>query len=279
MFAKNSSSGETSSTAIHDFTDGDFDSSATLISRLENTPPGRNGRKFSRSKSGLSEIESIGGERYWSEFNDATDNEEEPYTILVNYKASSDDGYEDYTLGEFVKRGFVSVGTKVRKFFTKDGKAAERQPLLRKPSIAVSDSSGDIDVEAGIMTNLPGHRDAHRRYTTFSQFEASRPMGKGYICCLASSIAILIITTVLALNSTLLSHKHKFRKGGFTLDMEVCGAVLTALIFAGTGLVMFMTRRQTVGVLHQSLVWLVFACVCVGSGVVFAIVGENEVGS
>lgn len=278
MFSKNTSSGETSTTAIHDFTDGDFDSSATLISRADTAPGSglRSGRKFSRSKSGLSEIESIGGERYWSEFNDATDNEEEPYTILVNHKASSDDGYEDYTLGEFIKRGFVSMGTRARKFFTiKDKKDTERQPLLRKPSIASSESSGDIDMEAGILSS---HRSAHRRYATFSQSGAVRSVGKAYICCLAGSIALLVITVILALNSTLLSHKHKFRKGGFTLDIEVCGAVLTALAFAGTGLVMFMMRRQSAGVLHQAMVWLVFASVCIGSGVVFAIVGENEVG-
>lgn len=267
--SKNTSIG---GTVIHDFADGGFDSSTTLISSHDPTF-GR--RKLNRSKSGLSEIESIGGERYWSEFNDATDNEEEPYTILVNHKASSDDGYDDNTLGEFIKQGFVSVVTKARGFFTtSDEKSAERQPLLRKSSILSSDS----DMEAGILTGLSRPRDLRQRYTTFSQFEAARSVGKAYICCLVGSIVILVLTVILALNSKLLSHKHKFRKGGFTLDMEVCGAVLTALAFAGTGLVMFMMRRQSAGVLHQVVVWLAFASVCIGSGVVFAIVGESEVG-
>lgn len=280
MFAapssKNPSIGGTSTTAIHDLTDAGFDSSVTANESGPNSAF-RGGRKYNRTKSGLSEIESIGGERYWSEFNDATDNEEEPYTILVNHKVSSDDGFEDDTLREFIRRGFLSMGIKIRNLVPGRGKEGERQPLLRKPSIASSESSGDIDVEAGMLLN---GRSAHRRYTTLPQLDVSQSSaGIAYICCLTGSVAILVLTAILALNSTLLGRKHKFRKGAFALDLEVCGAVLTALILAGTGLVMFMMKRSRVGLLHQAIVWLTFASVCIGGGVVFAIVGESEVGS
>ncbi|RPB07035.1 hypothetical protein P167DRAFT_579693 [Morchella conica CCBAS932] len=276
IFAPNSKAASVGgSTAAHDFTDG-FDSSATAYESGSGTGY-RNGRKYNRTKSGLSEIESIGGERYWSEFNDATDNEEEPYTIIVSRKASSDDGFDDDdTLGEFIKKGFVSTGIKIQRFFIRSPETrAERRPLLRKPSMTSSLSSGEVDVETGMLLST---RSAHRRRAASSRFDVSQSSTyRADIYCLAGSVFILSVTAILAMNSTILSHKHKWRKRGFTVDIEVCSAVLVALIMAGTGLVMFLTKRLRVGVLYQAMVWLAFASVCIGSGVIFAIVGESEV--
>ena len=268
---------EASATAAHELTDG-FDSSTTAFSRTESGVASLPKKKFGRTKSSLS-IEPIGGERYWSEFND--DDSEEPYTILVKHRPSSDDGYddgEDLTLSGFIHKGFASIGRKLRVIFgISPAFPTERDPLMRKiKTISSSETSSEIDVEASVLSSPTVGTP---RYDTFSQPTTSRaPLSPIYLVFLSCSIIILVLTLILALNSST-RHKHKWRTGQFTLDIEVCGAVLTALLSASVGLVVFLRSHRRVSFLHQTLVWLAFGAVCIGGGVVLAMVGNREVGN
>ncbi|RPA95565.1 hypothetical protein L873DRAFT_1697432 [Choiromyces venosus 120613-1] len=274
--ASKTTSNGTSATIAHDFTDG-FDSSTTVFSHTAPTILPK--PKTNRSKSGLSSIEHIGGERYWSEFNDDEDSEE-PYTILIKRGDTSDDEYEDedISLSNFIRKSVISTGHKFQALFTTSLKRpGERKPLLRKPSVPSSESSSEIDVEVGTFGTGTSSR---AYYDTFSRSTTNNPSwSPAYVFCLGGAVVILVVTLVLAMNSSLARHKHKWRRGHFTLDLEVCGAVLTALSFASVGLFIFLKNRSRAGLTHQIFTWASFGAVCIGSGVVFAMVGNREVGN
>ncbi|CUS14638.1 unnamed protein product [Tuber aestivum] len=274
--ASKTTSNGTSATMAHDFTDG-FDSSTTAFSHTAPTisPKAKSGRP----KSGLSSIEHMGGERYWSEFNEDEDSEE-PYTILIRRGDTSDDECEDgdISLLDFMRKSVISTGHKLQALFTTSPKhPGERKPLLRKPSVPSSESSSEIDVEVG---SFGAGASSRPHYNTFSRPAAdSTPLSPAYVLCLGSAVVTLVVTLILAMNSSLARHKHKWRRGHFTLDLEVCGAVLTALSFASVGLFIFLKSRSRVGPTHQLFAWGSFGAVCVGSGVVLAMVGNREVGN
>ncbi|CAZ79283.1 unnamed protein product [Tuber melanosporum] len=274
--ASKSTSNGTSAAMAHDFADG-FDSSTTAFSHTAPTVLPK--AKSNRPKSGLSSIEHIGGERYWSEFNDDED-DEEPYTILIKRGDTSDDDCEDedVSLSDFIRKSVFSTGHKFQALFTASPKhSGERKPLLRKPSVPSSESSSEIDVEVGAFGTGASSR-AH--YNTFSRpATINTPLSPTYVFCLGGAVVILIVTLILAMNSSLARHKHKWRRGHFTLDLEVCGAVLTALSLASIGLFIFLKSRSRAGPTHQMFAWGSFGAVCIGSGVVLAMVGNREVGN
>jgi len=270
--ASKTNSNGTSATMAHDFTDG-FDSSTTAFSHTAPTV-------LPRAKSNnRSSIEHISGERYWSEFNDDEDSEE-PYTILIKRGETSDDECEDedISLSKFIRKSVTSTGHKFQALFTTSPKTpGERKPLLRKPSTPSSESSSEVDVEVGTF-GAGGSSRTH--YSTFSRPATNNaPLSPAYALCLGGAVVILIVTLVLAMNSSIARHKRKWRRGHFTLDLEVCGAVLTALSFASIGLFIFLKSRSRAGPTHQIFAWGSFGAVCVGSGVVLAMVGNREVGN
>ena len=247
------------STAAFDYTDADLDSSGTLV-----TPPNEYtdsqsiGKKKSLSRGKQNkpprsiEHSWLGGERYWSEFND--ENDDEPYTILIHPQPV--DSEPTGCLGRFSED--------LKRFFNFHEEAGpnERTSLL-------SPNSLDEDVEAA-------HGEALRYATFTSQQEQvrERKLFRGY--CLLFAVSVLILSTAGAWAFT---HSPKKREGSdMSTSVTETVAVFGAAVLAGYAVSLFVARKVQVSMLHKSIVLGLFCLICLVGSLILSIVYNNWLG-
>lgn len=250
-----------SSTVAIDYTDASLESSGTLL-----TPPNeytdsnsiKKDKKTSLSWSKQSrpprsiEQSWLGGERYWSEFNDEAD--DEPYTILIHPQPSDSE-----------PRGcFGRFSQDLKQFFGfhDDAHPSERTPLM--PDFAHDSSDEDVEV---------GRGDAWQYATFASQQEQvrDRKLVRGY--CLFFTISILILS---AAGAWAFTHSPKKREGlNMKTSVTETIAVFTAAVLAGYAVSLFVARKSQVGIIHKSVVLGLFCLICLVGSVILTNVYSN----
>jgi hypothetical protein len=220
------------------------------------------------------EIKPIANARYWNEFDDDEDNEEEPYTILV--RPSSANSYDEVTeqsLGAYMLSPITKLLSRIR---GKEGKEQERHPLLGESPGPDTDSDGDHDYSyrtfGGRSTTTTTNTTATSRRTTV--YDAS------HIWLLALSLLMLVVSGALAVGESLSGHKRRHKHIGklLVVDLSVLVGVLVCLASGVLGLMVFLVKSARVGWCHKVAVWSTFAAVCVGCGVVVAMTSRDIVG-
>ncbi|KAF8458943.1 VTC domain-containing protein [Terfezia claveryi] len=251
-----SSGPSVTSTAAFDYTDAELDSSGTLV-----TPPNeytdnqsigkkkslswRNQRKPPHSI----EHSWLGGERYWSEFND--ENDDEPYTILIHPQPA--DSEPTGCLGKFSED--------LKRFFNFHEETGPNE----RTSLLAPDFSDD-DVEAA-------HGEAWRYATFASQQEQlrERRLFRGY--CLFFAASILILT---AAGAWAFTHSPKKREGqNMNTSVTETLAVFGAAVLAGYAVSLFIARKSQVSMFHKSIVLGLFCLICLVGSLILSIVYNN----
>lgn len=254
----NSSGPSISSTAVVDFTDASLESSGTLV-----TPPGEytdfNGTlkkkkvlTWSKQSKPSDTIEEswLGGERYWSEFND--ENDEEPFTILIHPQPAETEAPGCLgRLSENLKRFFN---------FDDDVHPNERTPLILGHSSTLSDE------EACGNT-------AWRLTTTWVQQEQARErkLFRGY--CFFFVVSVLILSTA---GMWAFTHSPRKRDGpDMSSSITETVAVFAAAVLAGYAVSLFVARKERVSTLHKSIVLGLFCLICLVGSLILSVVYNN----
>ena len=216
----------------------------------------------------LNEPAQPGYGRYWNEFDDGSEgSQDEAYTIFVDPNAS-------YSIP-----GAAAMGKVFRSLYsnTKASKATiskwlrssqktrrgEQRPLMdgeRSPSIADSDLSGVESATRHVKTSL------RRRYSTFpalSQLPAVRAsLFRSCVASFASSIILLVVAAILVTTGR--------RKAAKSVDAGVIIGVVSSLGFALMGVGSMLRRQDHIGWVHKAVVYLLFVCVVLASGILLA---------
>jgi len=244
---------------VFDYTDVELDSSGTLV-----TPPNEYtdsqsiGKKkvlsWGKQSKPPRSIEHswLGGERYWSEFND--ENDDEPYTILIHPQPA--DGEPTGCLGKFSED--------LKRFFNFDEEAG---PSERTPLIAPNFRGGDVEA---------AHSEAWRYATFTSQQDQARErkLFRGY--CLFFAASVLILS---AAGAWAFTHSPKKREGpNMSTSATETVAVFGAAVLAGYAVSLFVARKAQVSMLHKSIVLGLFCLICLVGSLVLSIVYNNWLG-
>ena len=222
-------------------------------------------------------------ERYWNEFDDGSEgSQEEAYTIYVDPNASPsipgaaavsrlfDSLSSSIQAAEETLARWFKSSQKINKKKKKKARRGEQERLVNRecysPSTADSDQS-DLD-----STNRPVKPSpaVHRRYSTFRA--PSRPppavqaretlLLRFCIASFASSFILLIVATILFTTGR--------RKTAYTVDVGVIIGVVSSLMFAVTGVGSMVARKDDVGWVHRAVVFLIFLCDVLASGILLA---------
>lgn len=109
----------------------------------------------------------------------------------------------------------------------------------------------------------------HRRYSTFPalpQPPAVRAreamLFRSCIASFASSVILLVVAAILITTGR--------RKAANTVDAGVIIGVVSSLVFAVMGMGSILRRKDDVGWLHRAVVFLIFVCVVLASGILLA---------
>jgi hypothetical protein len=221
-------------------------------------------KKGKRRKKSNSGIEHLNGTRYWNEFDD-TEDQEEPYTVLV--RPPSESGDMDQSLSAFIVSPIAKLFSRLKKPF---GKTSGQQLNEHSPLIH-SDTDSDLDMERNPRTN-------HRHYTTFgSEYGTAR--AAGHLGFLVISFVMLMVSGSLALVESLRGDKGRRRHLGehVALDLIVFTGVLVSLASGVVGLTYFLVRGRRATWSHKLAVWITFVVVCAGSGVIMTMLATAEI--
>ena len=210
-------------------------------------------------------------QRYWNEFDDGSEgSENEAYTIFIDPNASySFPGTA--AISKFVTSLVSNIKAseeKVSSWLRHPPPSApdERQPLHNGfPSPSIDDS----DVSDTDTLPIQSSRNTDRRYSTFP----SRPQSAAararetflFRSCLASFTASIILLLVAAILET-----TGRRKAEITVDAGVVIGVAASLVFGIVAVGCMIGRKDDVGWVHRAIVFLFFACVVLGSGLLLA---------
>lgn len=209
--------------------------------------------------------------RYWNEFDDGSEgSQDEAYTIFVDPNASySIPGatamYKFFgSLSSSIKASEEKVANWLRP--SQKTRHGEQRPLIDgecSPSIADSDLSGEESSTRHVETAR------RRRYSTFpalSQPPAVRAheamLFRSCIASFASSIILLVVAAILITTGR--------RKAANTVDVGVIIGVVSSLVFAVMGMGSMVRRKDDVGWVHRAVVFLIFVCVALASGILLA---------
>lgn len=210
-------------------------------------------------------------ERYWNEFDDGSEgSQDEAYTIFVDPNASySIPGAAAMfklfgSLSSNIKASEETILNWLRQF--EKTMHGEQRPLMddeRSPSTADSDLS-DAESSTSRVKPYP-----HRRYSTFpalSQPPAVRAgealLFRSCIASFASSIILLVVAAILITTGR--------RKAANTVDVGVIIGVVSSMVFAVMGMGSMVRRKDNVGWVHRAVVFLLFLCVVLTSGILLA---------
>ena len=210
-------------------------------------------------------------QRYWNEFDDGSEgSENEAYTIYIDPNASY-----SFPGTAAVSKFLTSVVSNIKASKEKVSSwlkhpppsiPDERQPLNNSfPSPSIDDS----DISDDDTSPMQSSRNIDRRYSTFP----SRPQSAAararetflFRSCLASFTASIILLLVAAILET-----TGRRKAEFTVDAGVIIGVAASLVFAIVAVGCMIGRKDDVGWVHRTIVFLFFACVVLGSGMLLA---------
>ncbi len=151
---------------------------------------------------------------------------------------------------------------KVQDWLQTQPKDGERRPLIS------TQTDGARNQEASSV-----HRPSQTRhdYATFADVEASNEASpresmlfRTYIGCFLAATIILAISAVLAVTG-----RHRKR---ITVDAGVIFGIIAGLVFAIMGVGLMLVRKDKLAWIHRVLVLLVFAGLCVASGILLAFV-------
>ena len=210
-------------------------------------------------------------QRYWNEFDDGSEgSENEAYTIYIDPNASY-----SFPGTAAVSKFLTSLVSNIKASEEKvsswlkhapPSAPDERQPLHNGfPSPSIDDS----DVSDTDTSPIQNSRSTDRRYSTFP----SRPQSAAararetflFRSCLASFTASIILLLVAAILET-----TGRRKAEITVDAGVMIGVAASLVFGIVAVGCMIGRKDDVGWVHRAIVFLFFACVVLGSGLLLA---------
>ena len=216
--------------------------------------------KHTKSNSRAADQPWLGGERYWSEFNDEDD---EPYTIVIHHGSGSESG-------EPV--GFLAkLSESLKRVFNAEDKCEpeERRPLLPDPicSYASSDEEGSTRARTRAWTEAQDNTIAVQRKKDALR---EKMIFRGYCLSFAVSIMVLSVTGGWAFTHKPSKHGPAFRTG----LAETVG-VFAAAVFAGYAVSLFIARKERVGTLHKVVVMGLFCGICLMGSVVLSVVYNN----
>ena len=210
-------------------------------------------------------------QRYWNEFDDGSEgSENEAYTIYIDPNASY-----SFPGTAAVSKFFTSLTSKIKASEDKVSSwlknpapsgPSEREPLINSfPSPSIDDS----DVSDDDTSPMHSSRNIDRRYSTFpSRLQSAAARAREtflFRSCLASFTASIILLLVAAILET-----TGRRKAEFTVDAGVIIGIAASLVFAIVAVGCMIGRKDDVGWVHRAIVFLFFACVVLGSGMLLA---------
>ena len=215
-------------------------------------------------------------QRYWNEFDDGDEgSEEEVYTIFVNPNTSS-----TFPGAEMMRKIVTSISSgleassqSVRSWLNWEPKAApnEQDPLLNgyfwHSAAAAAEYDPDLDDSQSSDSLV---RDSQRRYSTFSTQRNQRAFKSreallSRFCIASFAASFVLLGTAVILSST--GH----RESALVVNLGALVSVIWSLIFAVIGVGTMMTRKEKLGWVHRTAVLLILAIICVGNGVLLAV--------
>ena len=217
-------------------------------------------------------------QRYWNEFDDGDEgSEEEVYTLFVNPNNNSafPGAASISKIVASISNGAVSSVHIIKSWLGSEPKAApnEQDPLLTgcHPRSLSGEYDSDLEDE---LTPDSIIRDPQRRYSTFPNSPHARARQSRetllFRFCVASFLASYV---VLAIAAILTSTGR--RKSFLAVRVGVLLGVVWSLIFAVVGVGTTIARTKKLDWMHRATVILVVAIVCVGNGIVLAILGSS----
>jgi hypothetical protein len=255
-----------------------------LVTTLRSTTPyistpasPSSSRQASRRPSTQIPVQPPPPQAYWNEYNDGSEAEYEPYTILVNPEAEMFSGVKTFAL--VFSRAKMPIET-MKEWLSPGPSPGERQSLLTNEGYFNEQQSvgdADIDDEAyASFSEFPAGYATH--YATFPskhEQEISRHCEQLLFqimlgCFFASTVPLAIAGTLVAIDKKTLQVE---------VDAAVLVGVLTSLFFATLGIGAMLYRQEQLSWLHRRVgVGLTFVDVCVLNGVLLVIVQAILVG-
>jgi hypothetical protein len=215
-------------------------------------------------------------QRYWNEYDEGSEAENEPYTIYVNPDA------ENSFLGSKAFAYVFSRATKgpvstMKWWFSPQGSPEERRPLNGNagssyfPESHTNDTDVDDDAYAS-STDFPTGYTAH--YATFPSVNEQKISRYREMLLLQATFGSFAASLVLLITAGILvaTGRHHLR---IEVDAGVIVGVVSSLFFAALGFGMMLYRKDSLGWLHQLLVTVVFATICISNGVLLVMVAGN----
>ncbi|CAL3967503.1 unnamed protein product [Diplocarpon coronariae] len=195
-------------------------------------------------------------QEYWNEYDNGSEASDEPYHIYIN----PDESFPGVKTIEYVFSKVKRPMESVKSWFTPGTSPSEQRPLVAPRDTYFNDQSSLLDTDpeddAYASTNeFPAGYKAH--YATFpsindQKFSRHREMllFRGMVGSFAGSLTLIFITSIL------------FATGRRKLMAEVdAGAVtgcIASLCAAFAGISAALCRKETLGWLHRSCVWVAF---------------------
>lgn len=180
-----------------------------------------------------------------------------------------------FKLAASIATGVTSSAQRIKSWLGSEPKAApnEQDPLLagchpRSPS-GEYDSHLEDQLTPGSMVT-----DPQRRYSTFAdsrhaQIRQSRETLLFRFCIASFLTSYVLLGTAAILTST------GRRENALAVRLEVILGVVWSLIFAVVGVGATLARTRKLSWMHRAAVVLFVAIVCVGDGVVLAVLGGS----
>ena len=197
------------------------------------------------------------------------------YTIFVDpNKSSVFPGVATILrLATSISSSVKASSQRVRSLLSSEPKTApdEHDPLLsdyfNQPTSVEYDSDLDGSLSPGSVT-----RDPRRRYSTFSNRRNEQAHKSREVLLFRFCIASFVTSFVLLGIAAKLASKGRM-KSVMTVNLGIMVDVICSLVFAIAGVGTMMARQNNLGWVHRALVLLVLAIICVGNGVLLAVLG------
>lgn len=192
----------------------------------------------------------LGGERYWSEFND--ENDDEPFTILIHQQPT-----ETETPGCLGR-----LSEDLKRFFNFDEvvQPNERTPLIsgRPPALSDEEARGNA---AWRLTAAWVQQEQAREKKLFREY------------CFFFAVSALILSVA---GTWAFTHSPRKRDGpDMSSSIIETVAVFAAAVLAGYAVSLFVARKERVSMLHKSIVLGLFCLICLVGSLVLSIVYNN----
>ncbi|KAI9709168.1 MAG: hypothetical protein M1812_007753 [Candelaria pacifica] len=260
-----SASSTTESPASSNATTPVVDSSVTSVPDMLQSPPISAFRKKRKLQKEVEERPRQYQQRYWNEFDDGSDaSDDDGYILYVDpdSKSTFPGAAAISRFASLVVRRTKGSSDKVKAWLHTQPKDDERRSLMPPPTDGVRDSEA---------SSLHQAAQSRRDYATFTDVESSIETLPGesmvlrtYIGCFFAATVIVSISAVLAITG-----RHRKR---ITVDVGVIVGIVAGLLFAVLGVGLMLVRRDRLGWVHRVTVLLVFAGLCVASGILLAFV-------